>query len=170
MIFDVSKRLKGLVCTDRFKIKVEKVVLQISVKGVMPTTNGCAVFLGNDTKTFVIYVDQGIGDAIEHAINDIHFERPQTHNLMITALDGLGAEIERIVINNVEDSTFYARLILSMDNELGHKIIEIDARPSDSLVLALNTGKPIYVTRTVMDSVEDMTEILTKILNQGDKQ
>ena len=89
---------------------------------------------------------------------------------MITALDGLGAEIERIVINKVEDSTFYARLILSMDNELGHKIIEIDARPSDSLVLALNTGKPIYVARTVMESVEDMTEILTKILNQGNKQ
>ena len=57
-----------------------------------------------------------------------------------------------------------------MDNELGHKIIEIDARPSDSLVLALNTGKPIYVARTVMDAVEDMTAILTKILNQGNEQ
>ena len=149
---------------------MEKVVLQVSVKGVMPTSNSCAVFLGNDSKTFVIYVDQVIGDAIENAINDVHFERPQTHKLMITALYGLGAEIERIVINNVEDSTFYARLILSMDNELGHKIIEIDARPSDSLVLALNTGKPIYVARTVMDSVEDMTAILTKILNQGNEQ
>lgn len=149
---------------------MEKVVLQVSVKGVMPTSNSCAVFLGNDSKTFVIYVDQVIGDAIENAINDVHFERPQTHKLMITALDGLGANIERIVINNVEDSTFYARLILSMDNELGHKIIEIDARPSDSLVLALNTGKPIYVARTVMDSVEDMTAILTKILNQGSEK
>ena len=149
---------------------MEKVVLQVSVKGVMPTSNSCAVFLGNDSKTFLIYVDQVIGDAIENAINDVHFERPQTHKLMITALDGLGAEIERIVINNVEDSTFYARLILSMDNELGHKIIEIDARPSDSLVLALNTGKPIYVARTVMDSVEDMTAILTKILNQGSEK
>ena len=149
---------------------MEKVVLQVSVKGVMPTSNSCAVFLGNDSKTFVIYVDQVIGDAIENAINDVHFERPQTHKLMITALDGLGANIERIVINNVEDSTFYARLILSMDNELGHKIIEIDARPSDSLVLALNTGKPIYVARTVMDSVEDMTAILKKILNQGSEK
>ena len=149
---------------------MEKVVLQVSVKGVMPTSNSCAVFLGNDSKTFVIYVDQVIGDAIENAINDVHFERPQTHKLMITALDGLGAEIERIVINNVEDSTFYARLILSMDNELGHKIIEIDARPSDSLVLALNTGKRIYVARPVMDSVEDMTAILTKILNQGSEK
>ena len=60
---------------------MEKVVLQVSVKGVMPTSNSCAVFLGNDSKTFVIYVDQVIGDAIENAINDVHFERPKHINL-----------------------------------------------------------------------------------------
>jgi len=143
-------------------------VVQVSIKGVMPTSNGCAVFLGDDAKTFVIYVDQGIGTAIQHAVNDVQFERPQTHDLMVTVLDGLGAEVERVVINNVEDSTFYARLILSMDNELGHKIIEVDARPSDSLVLALNTNKPIYVSRAVMDTVDDMSTILTKILKQNE--
>ena len=147
---------------------MEKSVVQVSIKGVMPTSNGCAVFLGEDAKTFVIYVDQGIGTAIQHAVNDVQFERPQTHDLMVTVLDGLGAEVERVVINNVEDSTFYARLILSMDNELGHKIIEVDARPSDSLVLALNTNKPIYVSRAVMDTVDDMSAILTKILKQNE--
>jgi len=147
---------------------MEKSVVQVSIKGVMPTSNGCAVFLGDDAKTFVIYVDQGIGTAIQHAVNDVQFERPQTHDLMVTVLDGLGAEVERVVINNVEDSTFYARLILSMDNELGHKIIEVDARPSDSLVLALNTNKPIYVSRAVMDTVDDMSTILTKILKQNE--
>ena len=147
---------------------MEKSVVQVSIKGVMPTSNGCAVFLGDDAKTFVIYVDQGIGTAIQHAVNDVQFERPQTHDLMVTVLDGLGAEVERVVINNVEDSTFYARLILSMDNELGHKIIEVDARPSDSLVLALNTNKPIYVSRAVMDPVDDMSAILTKILKQNE--
>ncbi|MGB0272093.1 MAG: bifunctional nuclease family protein [Opitutales bacterium] len=147
---------------------MEKSVVQVSIKGVMPTSNGCAVFLGDDAKTFVIYVDQGIGTAIQHAVNDVQFERPQTHDLMVTVLDGLGAEVERVVINNVEDSTFYARLILSMDNELGHKIIEVDARPSDSLVLALNTNKPIYVSRAVMDTVDDMSAILTKILKQNE--
>jgi bifunctional DNase/RNase len=147
---------------------MEKSVVQVSIKGVMPTSNGCAVFLGDDAKAFVIYVDQGIGTAIQHALNDVQFERPQTHDLMVTVLDGLGAEVERVVINNVEDSTFYARLILSMDNELGHKIIEVDARPSDSLVLALNTNKPIYVSRAVMDTVDDMSAILTKILKQNE--
>lgn len=142
-------------------------VVQINVKGVMPTSNGCAVFLGNEAKTFVIYVDQGIGTAIQRAANDEQLERPMTHDLMMTMLDGLGAEVERMVINDVEESTFFARLIVSMENELGHKIIELDARPSDSIVMALMAQKPIYVSQEVLDSVDDMTEILAKILKQN---
>ena len=142
-------------------------VVSVSVKGVMPTSSGCAVFLGNDAKTFVIYVDQGIGEAIQRAVDDGQSNRPMTHDLMLTMLDGLGAEIERIVINHVDAGTFFARVILSMENELGHKIIELDARPSDSIVMALASTKPIYVAQTVIDSVDDMAEILAKILEQG---
>ena len=142
-------------------------VVSVTVKGVMPTSSGCAVFLGNDAKTFVIYVDQGIGDAIQRAVDDVQADRPMTHDLMLTMLDGLGAEVERIVINHVDGGTFFARIILSMENELGHKIIELDARPSDSMVMALASTKPIYVAKTVIDSVDDMTEILAKILEQG---
>ena len=142
-------------------------VVPVSVKGVMPTSNGCAVFLGNQAKTFVIYVDQGIGEAIQRAVDDVQADRPMTHDLMLSMLDGLGAEVERIVINHVVGGTFFARIILSMENELGHKIIELDARPSDSMVMALASTKPIYVAKTVIDSVDDMTEILAKILEQG---
>jgi bifunctional DNase/RNase len=142
-------------------------VVPVLVKGVMPTSNGCAVFLGNEEKTFVIYVDQGIGEAIQRAVDDEQAERPLTHDLMLTLLDGLGAEVERIVINHVDQGTFFARLIVSMENELGHKIIELDARPSDSMVMALASDKPIYVAQTVIDAVDDMTEILAKILEQG---
>lgn len=133
----------------------------------MPTSSGCAVFLGTEEKTFVIYVDQGIGEAIQRAVDGEQAPRPLTHDLMLTMLDGLGAEVERVVINHVDQGTFFARLIVSMENELGHKIVELDARPSDSMVLALASGKPIYVAQTVLDTVDDMTEILAKILEQG---
>lgn len=146
---------------------MEKSVIQITIKGVMPTSNGCAVFLGSDTKTFVIYVDQGIGTAIQRAGNGEQGERPLTHDLMTTVLDGLGAEVERVIINDVEESTFFARLIISMENELAHKIVEVDARPSDSIVLALMAQKPIYVTNEVLDAVDDMTEVLAKILKKN---
>ena len=142
-------------------------VASVSVKSVMPTSSGCAVFLGNEAKTFVIYVDQGIGEAIQRAVDNVQADRPMTHDLMLSMLDGLGAEVERIVINHVDGGTFFARIIISMENELGHKIIELDARPSDSIVMALASTKPIYVAKTVIDSVDDMTEILAKILEQG---
>ncbi|MDQ8207818.1 bifunctional nuclease family protein [Coraliomargarita sp. SDUM461003] len=145
---------------------MDKQVVPVLVKGVMPTSSGCAVFLGNNDKTFVIYVDEGIGDAIQRAVDGAKGERPLTHDLMLTMLDGLGAEVERVVINHVDQGTFFARLIVSMENELGHKIIELDARPSDSMILALASGKPIYVAQTVIDAVDDMTEILAKILEQ----
>jgi bifunctional DNase/RNase len=141
-------------------------VVPVQIKGAMPTSSGCAVFLGSGEKTFVIYVDPGIGEAIQRAVDGEKPERPLTHDLMLTLLDGLDAEVERVVINHVDRGTFFARLIVSMENELGHKIIELDARPSDSMVLALASGSPIYVARTVLDAVDDMTEILAKILEK----
>jgi len=148
---------------------MDQAVVPVIVKGVMPTSSGCAVFLGNDDKIFVIYVDTGIGEAIQRALSGEASDRPLTHDLMLTLLDGLGAEVERVVIADVDRGTFYARLILSMENELGHKIVEIDARPSDSIVLALASEAPLYAARKVLDSVDDMSEILAKILQQEDQ-
>ena len=82
-------------------------------------------------------------------------------------LKGLETKIERVLINDVDEGTF-ARIILHMENELGKKIIELDARPSDSIVLALQLDQPIYVSRKVLDNVEDMTEILERILRKQD--
>ena len=113
-------------------------------------------------------MDRSIGKAIQRAVKTEVSKRPMTHDLMITLLDGLGAVVKRVVINDVKDGTFFARLIVSMENELGKKIIEVDARPSDSIILALNSKKPIYVAESVLDEVEDMTEILEKILKDND--
>jgi len=154
-------------CLGQTHTQMDNQVVPVLIKGVMPTTSGCAIFLGSEEKTFVIYVDQGIGEAIQRAVDDKQAERPMTHDLMLALLDGLGAEVERVVINHVDQGTFFARLIVSMENELGHKIIELDARPSDSIVMALASGKPIYVAQAVIDAVDDMTEILAKILEQG---
>jgi bifunctional DNase/RNase len=141
-------------------------VIAVMIKGVMPTANGCAVFLGNDTKTFVIYVDHSVGKAIEMALSGVKKERPLTHDLIGHILLGLGARLEHVVINDVNEGTFFARVLLTMENELGKKIIEIDARPSDSIVLALQQKRPLYVVPKVFDSVEDMTEILERVLKQ----
>ena len=141
-------------------------VVTVSVKGVMPTTNGCAVFLGNDEKTFVIYVDHPVGDAIRMTLDGVKKERPLTHDLISHIFLGLEVKLEHIVINDVNEGTFFARILLRMENELGKKIIEIDARPSDATVLALKHKRPIYVAKKVFDSSEDMSEILERVLKQ----
>jgi bifunctional DNase/RNase len=141
-------------------------VVLVTIKGVMPTANGCAVFLGNDDKTFVIYVDHSVGSAIQMTLNGVKKDRPLTHDLIGSMLLGLGASLDRIVVNDAREGTFFARILLKMENELGRKIVEIDARPSDSIVLALQQKRPVYVARSVFENVEDMTEILARVLKQ----
>ncbi len=141
-------------------------VVAVSIKGVMPTANGCAAFLGNDAKTFVIYVDHSVGNAIQMTLDGVKKERPLTHDLIGHILTGLGATLEHVVINDVNEGTFYARILLKMKNELGQKIVELDARPSDSTVLALAHGRPILVAKKVYDAVDDMSEILERVLKQ----
>lgn len=141
-------------------------LVEIATKGLMPTANGCAVFLGNDEKTFVIYVDPGVGSAISMSLNGVKKERPLTHDLIGHLFLGFGIQLERVIINDVNEGTYFARMILHMHNELGRKILELDARPSDSIVLAIQQKRPLYVTRRVFDVVEDMTEILERVLKQ----
>ena len=145
-------------------------VVAVTIKGVMPTANGCAVFLGDDDKNFVIYVDHSVGNAISMTMQGVKKDRPLTHDLIGNIFLGLGVVLERVVINDVDNGTFFARIILSMHNELGRKIIEVDARPSDSLVLALQQKRPVFVARAVFDAVEDMTEILERVLKQQNEE
>lgn len=141
-------------------------VVTVTVKGVMPTANGCAVFLGNDGKTFVIYVDHSVGNAIQMTLNGVKKDRPLTHDLIGSIFLGLGAQLDHVVINDAREGTFFARILLRMENELGKKIVEIDARPSDSIVLALQQKRTIYVANQVLEAAEDMTEILERVRQQ----
>ena len=102
------------------------------------------------------------------AINEEKKDRPLTHDLISSIFQGLEVSLQRVIINDVSDSIYFARIILKMENELGSKIVEIDARPSDSMVLAIQSKKPIFVAQKVIDQVDDMTEILERILKQQD--
>jgi bifunctional DNase/RNase len=144
-------------------------VVAATVKGVVPTPNGCAVFLGNEEKTFVIYVDNFVGNAIQMTLDGVKKDRPLTHDLIGSILVGLGTSLERIVINDERDKTFFARILLKMENELGTKIVEIDARPSDSIVLSLQQRRPIYVARSVFDAVEDRSDVLEQWRRQQEE-
>ncbi len=147
---------------------MSKQVIPVTVRAIMPYNSGRAVFIGTEQKVFIIYVDEGVGAAIAMFINKTPKERPLTHDLMGHLMTALGAKVERVIINDMKSETYFARLIISAENELhARKIIELDGRPSDSIALAIQQGAPIYVASEVWDEVEDRTDILRKMEEQG---
>jgi uncharacterized protein len=116
----------------------------------------------------VIVVDQSVGAAIAMFMQGTQKERPLTHDLVANILRALEAKIERVIVNDLKLGTYYARLVLSVENELKQKkIIEIDARPSDCIAMATAQRAPIYVSLEVWHEVEDMTEALRKMQEEG---
>jgi uncharacterized protein len=143
---------------------MNKSVVPVEVRTVLPFNAGRAVFLGNDEKVFVIYVDESVGAAITMFINETPKERPLTHDLIGHLLAALGAKVERVIINDLKTETYFARLILSAENELFEKkIIELDGRPSDCIALAIQQHAPIYVSKDVWEEVEDRSDVLRQI-------
>jgi hypothetical protein len=138
-------------------------VLPIEIRGILPANSGCAIFVGNSQKVFVIQVEHNMGAVIGMFLRDTPKERPLTHDLMNNIFKGFNVTIERVVITELKNSTYFARLILQQDNELGRKIVEIDARPSDCLALATAQKRPIFVASALFEQVEDMSEVLERI-------
>lgn len=146
-------------------------VTEAQVRAVLPLDGSFAVFLGNEEKTFVIYVDEAVGAAISMFMRGVSKERPLTHDLMASVLMAFGAKVDRVIINNVEGTVFFARIIISAENQLhARKLIELDARPSDSLAIALQQSAPIFVARHVWDSVEDVSATLEEIEKRSAEQ
>ena len=142
--------------------------LQVEVRGLVPTPTGCGVFLGHEEKTITIFVDHGVAAAITMFMHGIRKPRPLTHDLMASILAGLDIRITKVVVNDLRDDTFFARIYLLQENELGRQLAEIDARPSDSIALALQQSCPIFVAQHVWDATEDMTWALEQARKQSD--
>ncbi len=112
----------------------------------------------------MIYVDQAVGHSIGMFLSGANKERPLTHDLMAHVLAAVGAKVERVVINDLKNGTFFRRLILTAENELHQrKIIELDARPSDCMAMAAQQKAVIYVSRIVWEEVEDTSELLERL-------
>jgi bifunctional DNase/RNase len=144
-------------------------VVPVQIRGILPANSGCALFVGNDEKVFVINVEPQMGQIIGMFLRGTPKERPLTHDLMQSVFKGFGVSVERVVITELKNSTYYARLFLSQSNEVARKLVEIDARPSDCLALAAAQKCRIFVTRSLFEQVEDMTEVLDKI-NEGEAE
>ena len=135
----------------------------VQIRGILPAHSGAAIFLGNEEKVFIIQVEAAMAQVIGNFLSEAPKERPLTHDLMSDVFKGFGIEVERVVVTELKNSTYFARMILKMENELGVKIVELDARPSDCLAIAVSQKVPVYVTDTLFEEAEDMSEVLDQI-------
>src|SRR6202453_1531351 len=144
-------------------------VVPVQIRGILRANSGCALFVGNDEKVFVINVEPQMGAVIGMFLRQTPKERPLTHDLINRIFQGFGISVERVIITDLKNSTYFARLILQQQNELHteRKTVELDARPSDCLALAAAQKKAIYVAATLFEQVEDMSEVLDRMNESG---
>ena len=101
-------------------------------------------------RTFPIVIGLPEAFAIERRLKGIEIPRPQTHDLLASVVSHLGGRLKEIVISDLLDGTFYAKLIIEQDGQE----IEVDSRPSDAIALGVAEDVPIYVSEDVLAQTE----------------
>ncbi|HLU53773.1 MAG TPA: bifunctional nuclease family protein [Acidimicrobiia bacterium] len=131
----------------------------VGVRVELPSNTPIVLLREQDGPRYLpIWIGAAEATAIATAMENVEPPRPQTHDLMVMAIEELGATMARVVVSEMRDSVFYADLVLATpDGE-----IHLSARPSDSIALAVRTGAPVYADPTVLAEagieIEDESE------------
>lgn len=131
--------------------------MKVSGLGLDKNSDSPVVLLkeADGERVLPIWIGHAEASAIAIALEGIKVERPLTHDLIRAVIEGLKAKVSRILINELKNNTFYAKIYL----ERGKSIINVDARPSDSIALALRVQVPIFVSQNVLSSSGTSMEI-----------
>jgi bifunctional DNase/RNase len=130
--------------------------IEMNIKGLMidPITNMPIIILRDQEGQRILPIWVGVfeANAIALQIENVQTPRPMTHDLLKNIIDDLSAQVERIVVTELKENTFYALIHLRKN---GHSI-EVDARPSDAIALALRTRSPIFVEEAVIQNARSV--------------
>ena len=126
-------------------------LIQLSFDKIMQTRSYTVIILGARDKRFAIYTDPSIGKTLQLFLTDTEKPRPLTHDLISSLFEGMDIRVKQVVIYDVQDTVYFARLYLEQDRGDIRQIVEIDARPSDCITLALMNNAPVYCTNEVLE-------------------
>lgn len=112
-----------------------------------------------------IWVGPAEADAIAVKLQNVELPRPLTHDLLQSVIHALGASLESVLVSDLQNDTFYAKLFLVIDGTQ----LEVDSRPSDALALAVRVGVPIYAEESVLDKAGIVLEEETTKSSSGGK-
>ena len=140
--------------------------VEMKIRGLMmdPVTNMPIVILKDIGSNTVLPIWVGIyeANAIALEIEKVSTPRPMTHDLIKTLLLGLNAGVQKVVVNELKEDTFYALIWLERDGDL----ISVDSRPSDALALALRLDCPIFVEDAVLKTSKQANSVTDKVNNE----
>ena len=125
--------------------------LRVEISGLVKDSRENPIVLlkgADEEEVLPIWIGHAEALSIELQLKGKSFERPLTHDLLKTAVESLGATVIKVAVTDLKDNTFFAKIYLQRDNE----VFSIDARPSDSIALAIRTQSPIYVSKSVFDN------------------
>ena len=123
----------------------------VGVRVELPTNTPIVLLreLTGERRMLPIFIGPPEATAIAFALEQVQTPRPMTHDLMKDLLDELGVSLERVVVTDLQDSTFFAELHLVR----GGEVHQLSSRPSDAIALAARTGTPIFAEEDVLDEV-----------------
>ena len=140
--------------------------VEMKIRGLMmdPVTNMPIVVLKDVQGQAILPIWVGVyeANAIALEIEKVQTPRPMTHDLLKNVLLGLEVRVQKVVVNELKDDTFYALIWL----ERGGELISVDSRPSDALALALRHDCPIYVEERVLQSSKSSNAVSEKVNNE----
>lgn len=133
-------------------------LISVKFSKIMQTQAYTVIVLGTDEKQFPIYVEPHVGRLIQLTLTGGHSPRPLTYELLHHLFHAMKIRVRQVVINDLEETIYKARLFLEREEEKISHLYEIDARPSDALILALQEQVPVFVTRTVYEAAIPLQE------------
>jgi hypothetical protein len=133
-------------------------LIPVSFDKILQSRSYTVIIFSSEKKKFAIYTEPKVGTNIQIHLTQGAPPRPYTHDLMSGLMKGLGIKLLQVVINDIEDTIYFARLFLEQNLGDQKQIIEIDARPSDCIVLALMHQIPIFCRADILDKAVPVEE------------
>ena len=136
-------------------------MLELSIDGIrvsLMNQQRVVILRVKDTDKYLpIWIGPGEADAIALKLQNVSVPRPLTHDLLSEVISSLDAQVDRIVVSDLSDDTFYAKIVLQVNGSM----MEVDSRPSDALALAVRTESPIYAEDSVVEKAAIMLDAET---------
>jgi len=126
-------------------------IVSITFNKILQSHSYTVIILGTDKKKFAIYTEAQVGKDIQIYLTQGRKPRPSPHDLMQSIFSGYDIKPLQVIIYDVEDTVYFARLFLERTSEGKKTILEIDARPSDCITLALLHNLPMYCRKEVLE-------------------